>query len=72
MDLPRIGIACEFLRFTRSRIARIQIRDEALGHTFKAEGQIATHQVLDDIVEALPAFRVMAWCAHQPQKFYAC
>src|SRR6516165_9653514 len=28
--------------------------------------------MLDDIVEALPALRVMPWCAHQPQKFYAC
>src|SRR6516225_800598 len=51
------------LRKSRVRL-RVRLRFDA--------GQIATHQVLDDIVEALPAFRVMAWCAHQPQKFYAC
>src|SRR5499427_4729508 len=70
MDLPRIGIACELLRFTRSGIARIKIRDVALGHAFKAQGQIPTHQVLDDIVEALPALCILAWCAHQLRKFY--
>src|SRR5262245_11779992 len=65
LDVPRIGVSCEFLCAIRPHVARVQVLHESLLHALEAKRQLAPGKMLRHTVEQFPSFRILPWTAHQ-------